>query len=52
MQPSEERCIGAAGMGLWFLTQDKKVWSREEEPVPVSMISVFGPNTISKTILV
>jgi arginase len=45
IEPSGERCVGAAGMGLWFLTQDQKVWWKEER-VSVESISVLGPHMI------
>ncbi|MHC0037611.1 arginase family protein [Pseudoneobacillus sp. C159] len=43
IEPSGDRCFGAAGMGLWFLTQDQKVWWKEE-PISVESISVLGPH--------
>ena len=42
--PSGNRCAGAAGMGLWFLTQDRKVWW-QEEPFPAESITVIGNHT-------
>ncbi|MGJ7913294.1 arginase family protein [Neobacillus sp. LXY-1] len=44
IEPNGDRCVGAAGMGLWFLTQDRKVW-RKEEPVNASDVSIIGPNS-------
>jgi arginase len=47
MKPSGDRCIGAAGMGLWFLTQNKKGWWKQD-PIPPNAISVIGAHTISE----
>ncbi|SFA88759.1 MULTISPECIES: arginase family protein [unclassified Bacillus (in: firmicutes)] len=47
VHPRGDACIGAAGMGLWFLTQDKKVWWTEE-PTPPQSISIIGPHTLSE----
>lgn len=47
MAPNGEKCIGAAGMGLWFLTKDQKVWWKEE-PVLGSYISVIGPHYLGE----
>ncbi|MDF2684157.1 MAG: arginase [Brevibacillus sp.] len=29
MQPTATRCVGAAGMGLWFLLQDNGMWAAD-----------------------
>lgn len=43
--PSGERCVGAAGMGLWFLTQDSQVWCKER-PFKPENITVIGPQEV------
>lgn len=48
VEPSGDRCVGAAGMGLWFLTKDKKIWWKQES-VSASVISVIGPHSLSET---
>lgn len=48
MKPSGETCIGAAGMGLWFLTKDKKMWWKEDS-VNTDCISIIGPQLNSVT---
>ncbi|NHM31031.1 arginase family protein [Neobacillus terrae] len=45
--PSGNQCVGAAGMGLWFLTQDCKVWW-QEEPFPTECITVIGNHTAAE----
>ncbi|WP_053366689.1 arginase family protein [Bacillus sp. FJAT-27245] len=39
--PQGDRCIGAAGMGLWFLTRDNGVWWTENA-VPAERIKAVG----------
>lgn len=48
MQPNGEICIGAAGMGLWFLLNDKKTWWKED-PVSSSCVSIIGPQSYTET---
>ncbi|MDZ5473936.1 arginase family protein [Bacillus sp. 31A1R] len=45
MEPSGNQCIGAAGMGLWFLLEGKSIWWKEST-VTGKSISVIGPNQI------
>jgi arginase len=45
VEPHGERCIGAAGMGLWFLTKDNKVWWNEE-PISENSVSIIGPHAL------
>ncbi|WP_409270201.1 arginase family protein [Neobacillus sp. SCS-31] len=47
--PDGNRCIGAAGMGLWFLAQDTHVWWTEKR-VPVERIMVLGTYTPGETL--
>lgn len=47
VHPRGDACIGAAGMGLWFLTQDEKLWWTEKPTSPES-ISIIGPHTLSE----
>lgn len=42
--PEGNRCIGAAGMGLWFLTRDNGVWWTEN-PVSAKRIKAVGTHT-------
>lgn len=42
--PEGNRCIGAAGMGLWFLTTDNGVWWTEN-PVSAERIKAVGTHT-------
>ncbi|OCA91520.1 hypothetical protein A8F94_02005 [Bacillus sp. FJAT-27225] len=46
--PSEDRCIGAAGMGLWFLTQDDTMWSAGK--IASDKIKVVGIHTPGETL--
>jgi arginase len=48
MKPNGETCIGAAGMGLWFLLNDKKIWWKED-PVSSSCVSIIGPQSYTET---
>jgi arginase len=45
--PTGDKCIGAAAMGLWFLTQDQKVWWKEQPVAPTNMM-VIGPHVMSE----
>ncbi|WP_442593544.1 arginase family protein [Neobacillus sp. D3-1R] len=47
MEPNGDVCIGAAGMGLWFLQQKENRWWKGEA-IPSESISIIGPqqNTI------
>lgn len=42
MQPNGEACIGAAGMGLWFLLNDQKTWWSKEQ-IKTDQVSIIGP---------
>ncbi|WP_181884612.1 arginase family protein [Neobacillus piezotolerans] len=42
--PQANRCIGAAGMGLWFLTQDTHVWWTGNR-IPAGRIKAIGTHT-------
>jgi arginase len=42
MKPKGDMCIGAAGMGLWFLLNDEKMWWKEDF-VNARCISIIGP---------
>ncbi|WP_059170629.1 arginase family protein [Bacillus sp. FJAT-27445] len=42
--PDGNSCIGAAGMGLWFLTQDKKIWWTED-PIAPGRIKAIGTHS-------
>lgn len=44
IKPQADRCVGAAGMGLWFLTQDDHVWWHAGD-FPVSRVQVLGCQT-------
>jgi arginase len=48
MKPSGESCIGAAGMGLWFLLNDEKIWWKEDS-VNTNCISIIGPQLNSES---
>jgi arginase len=48
MKPSGENCIGAAGMGLWFLLKDEKMWWKEDS-VNSNCISIIGSQLNSET---
>lgn len=48
MKPSGESCIGAAGMGLWFLMNDEKMWWKEDS-VNSNCISIIGPQSYLET---
>ena len=41
MRPRASSCIGAAGMGLWFLTQDDDIWWPGDN-FPASRIAALG----------
>ncbi|MED4754373.1 arginase family protein [Brevibacillus choshinensis] len=41
MQPIATRCVGAAGMGLWFLLQDNGMWA-EDTGWTAERINVLG----------
>jgi arginase len=44
IKPQGDRCMGAAGMGLWFLLHDdEKLWWNEEK-INMERVSVIGPN--------
>ncbi|MBO8155710.1 MAG: arginase family protein [Bacillaceae bacterium] len=44
-QPQGDRCIGAAGMGLWFLLDQDRTWWNLN-PIPASSVTVAGAHTI------
>lgn len=50
MKPQGDQCIGAAGMGLWFLLEEHKMWW-SEDLIPPSSISVIGAQSIPEDCL-
>ena len=50
MKPQGDQCIGAAGMGLWFLLEEHKMWWSEDLISP-SSISVIGAQSIPEDCL-
>jgi arginase len=42
IQPSGEVCMGAAGMGLWFLLHDQKTWWSGGS-IETDQVSIIGP---------
>ncbi|HLO12168.1 MAG TPA: arginase family protein, partial [Pseudoneobacillus sp.] len=47
MKPKGETCIGAAGMGLWFLLHDEKIWCKEDS-ISSNCVSIIGPTDVSE----
>ncbi len=45
--PDLEKCVGAAGMGLWFLTQKSEFWDGIQ--ISVSQITVIGQKKSPET---
>jgi arginase len=48
MKPNGETCIGAAGMGLWFLLNDEKIWWKKD-PISSNSVSIIGPQSDTET---
>lgn len=46
MKPKGDTCIGAAGMGLWFLLEQERMWWKGEAINP-NFISILGPQSNS-----
>lgn len=45
--PTSEACIGAAAMGLWFLTQGNMIWNKRT--IPGAKITVIGAQDYPKS---
>ncbi|MGC5325992.1 arginase family protein [Brevibacillus sp. SYSU BS000544] len=46
IKPDASRTVGAAGMGLWFLTSDQDIWWKKTACFPAERIHILGCHSI------